>query len=145
MERHLEDRELFGADVLSLLEQGRLVPAVDYVNAQRLRRKVRQEFDGLWSKVDCLLAPTTPNLPPRIGDQKVKLGEYEEEVRLATTRLVRAINVLGLPALSMPCGLSDSGLPIGLQVVGPAFQEALILRVGAALEAGGVAIPPCRY
>jgi aspartyl-tRNA(Asn)/glutamyl-tRNA(Gln) amidotransferase subunit A len=56
---------------------------------------------------------------------------------------VRGINALGLPALSMPCGLSASRLPVGLQIVGPAFEEALILRVGAALEDGGVLIPPC--
>ena len=67
----------------------------------------------------------------------------DEDARLAATRLVRGINVLGLPALSMPCGLSSGGLPIGLQVVGPAFQEALILRIGAALEDDGVGIPSC--
>jgi aspartyl-tRNA(Asn)/glutamyl-tRNA(Gln) amidotransferase subunit A len=64
-------------------------------------------------------------------------------VRLATTRLVRGINALGLPALSMPCGLSANHLPVGLQIIGPAFEEALILRVGAALDDGGVHIPPC--
>jgi aspartyl-tRNA(Asn)/glutamyl-tRNA(Gln) amidotransferase subunit A len=97
--------------------------------------------------VDCLFTPTTPNTAPRIGDATVRLGGRDEDVRLATTRLVRGINALGLPALSMPCGLSasrnDPGLPIGLQIVGPAFEEALILRVGAALEDGGVHIPPC--
>jgi aspartyl-tRNA(Asn)/glutamyl-tRNA(Gln) amidotransferase subunit A len=52
------------------------------------------------------------------------------------------MNVLGLPALSMPCGLTVSGLPIGLQIIGPAFEESLVLRVAAALEDGGVAIAP---
>ena len=51
--------------------------------------------------------------------------------------------MLGLPALSIPCGLGASGLPIGIQIIGPAWEEALILRVGAALEDGGVGIPPC--
>jgi aspartyl-tRNA(Asn)/glutamyl-tRNA(Gln) amidotransferase subunit A len=71
------------------------------------------------------------------------LGGRDEDVRLATTRLVRGINVLGLPALSIPCGLSSGGLPIAIQIIGPAWEEALILRVGAALEDGGVGIPPC--
>jgi len=62
---------------------------------------------------------------------------------LATTRLVRGINALGYPALSMPCGLNAGGLPLGLQIVGPVFEEALLLRVGAALEDAGVGIPPC--
>jgi aspartyl-tRNA(Asn)/glutamyl-tRNA(Gln) amidotransferase subunit A len=64
-------------------------------------------------------------------------------VRLASTRLVRGVNALGYPALALPGGLSASGLPVGLQIVGPAFEEALLLRIGAALEDGGVGIPPC--
>jgi aspartyl-tRNA(Asn)/glutamyl-tRNA(Gln) amidotransferase subunit A len=143
MEPYLGDRHRFGADVLSLLDQGRMVAATDYVNAQRLRRRAQRQFDMLWQEVDCLLTPTTPTTAPRNGEQTIRLGGAEEDVRLATTRLVRGINVLGLPALSMPCGLSGSGLPIGLQIIGPAFEEALILRIGAALEAGGVGIPPC--
>jgi len=142
-EPHLADRDLFGPDVLALLDQGRLVPATDYVNAQRLRRKMRRDFDQLWSQVDCLMAPTTPNVAPRIGDTTVRLGGRDEDVRLATTRLVRGINVLGYPALSIPCGLNGAGLPVGLQIVGPSFEEALLLRVGAALEDAGVGIPPC--
>ena len=143
LEPHLEHRQRFGPDVLALLDQGRLIPATDYVNAQRLRTAMRREFSKLWSEADCLITPTTPAVAPRIGEDTVRLGGRDEDVRLAATRLVRAINVLGLPALSMPCGLSKAGLPIGLQIIGPAFDEATILRVGAALEDGGVGIPPC--
>jgi len=139
----LDQRELFGADVLALLDQGSLVPAVDYVNAQRLRRAMRREFDKVWSQVDCFVAPATPATAPKIGDTTVRLGGRQEDVRLAATRLVRGINALGLPALSIPCGLSGAGLPVGLQIVGPAFEEALLLRAGAALEDNGVGIPPC--
>ena len=136
-------RTLFGPDVLALLDQGRLVPATDYINAQRLRRKMRREFDQLWTQVDCLAAPTTPNTAPRIGATTVRLGEVDEDVRLATTRLVRGINALGYPALSLPCGLSGAGLPVGLQLIGAPFAEGLLLRAGAALEDAGVGIPPC--
>jgi aspartyl-tRNA(Asn)/glutamyl-tRNA(Gln) amidotransferase subunit A len=142
LEPHLKNRGQFGPDVLALLDQGRLLPATDYIHAQRLRKQMQREFAQVWSGVDCLVAPTTPNTAPRIGDSTVKLGGIEEDVRLATTRLVRSINLLGLPALSIPCGLSGSGLPVGLQIIGPPFEEALILRVGAALEDGGVGIPP---
>ena len=142
-EPHLECREKFGPDVLALLDQGRLLPATDYINAQRLRRKLSREFDQLWSEVDCLIAPTTPITAPRVGEKTVRLGGRDEDVRLATTRLVRGINVLGLPALSIPCGLASNGLPIGIQIIGPAWEEALILKIGAALEDGGVGIPPC--
>jgi aspartyl-tRNA(Asn)/glutamyl-tRNA(Gln) amidotransferase subunit A len=129
--------------VLALLDQGRLLPATDYIHAQRLRTRMRREFAQVWGWVDCLITPTTPNTSPRVGDTTVKLGGREEDVRLATTRLVRSLNFLGLPALSIPCGLSGSGLPVGLQIVGPAFEEALVLKVGAAMEDGGVGIPPC--
>ncbi|MBZ5626677.1 MAG: Asp-tRNA(Asn)/Glu-tRNA(Gln) amidotransferase GatCAB subunit A [Acidobacteriia bacterium] len=143
MEPCLEPRQSFGSDVRALLDQGRLLPATDYVNAQRLRRRFRREFEKVWAEVDCLFLPTTPNTAPGIGEKTVRLAGQDEDVRLATTRLVRGINALGYPALSMPCGLSGTGLPIGLQIVGPAFEEALILRIGAALEDGGVGIPPC--
>ena len=143
LEPHLADRGQFGADVIALLDQGRLLPATDYIHAQRLRKLMQHEFSQIWSSVDCLITPTTPNTAPRVGDTTVKLGGREEDVRLATTRLVRSLNLLGLPALSIPCGLSGDGLPVGLQIVGAPFEESLLLRVGAAMEDGGIGIPPC--
>jgi aspartyl-tRNA(Asn)/glutamyl-tRNA(Gln) amidotransferase subunit A len=142
-EGYPEDRSLYGADVRALLDQGRLLPATDYINAQRLRRRMRREFDRVWKEVDCLIAPATPMPAPRIGETTVRLADREEDVRLAATRLVRPMNALGYPALSLPCGLSAAGLPVGMQIIGPAFEEALVLRVGAALEDSGVGIPPC--
>ena len=139
----LDDRHRFGSDVLALLDQGRLIPATDYINAQRLRRKIRRDFAKIWAEVDAIITPTTPNTAPRIGETTVRLGGRGEEVRLATTRLVRGFNLLGYPALSIPCGLSSTGLPIGLQITGAPLEEAIVLQVGAALEDGGVAIPPC--
>ena len=138
-----QQRERFGADVLALLDQGRLVPATDYINAQRLRRRVRAEFNRVWHEVDCLITPATPTTAPRVGDTTLRIGDRDEDVRLATTRLVRSFNLLGLPALSIPCGVSAPGLPVGMQIVGPAFEEALLLRIGAALEDSGLQNPPC--
>jgi aspartyl-tRNA(Asn)/glutamyl-tRNA(Gln) amidotransferase subunit A len=134
MEKYTGNRDQFGADVLSLLDQGRLLPATDYVNAQRLRRVMQREYAQLWSKIDCLFTPTTPMAAPRIGEKTVSLGEFTDDVRLATTRFVRGINVLGLPAISMPCGADRRGLPLGLQIIGRPFDEALILQLAAALE-----------
>jgi aspartyl-tRNA(Asn)/glutamyl-tRNA(Gln) amidotransferase subunit A len=141
MTPHLERRGLFGADVLALLDQGRLVPATSYINAQRVRRAMQREFAKVWAEVDCLMVPTTPITAPRIGEKTVRIDGADEDVRLAASRLARGMNAVGLPALSMPCGLSSGNLPIGLQITGPAFDEALILRVGAALEDSGVGIP----
>jgi aspartyl-tRNA(Asn)/glutamyl-tRNA(Gln) amidotransferase subunit A len=94
---------------------------------------LQQEFQAVWKQVDCLFTPSTPTSAPKIGQSTIDL-DGEEDVRIASTRLSRGINVLGLPALSLPCGFDEEGLPIGLQIVGPSFQEALVLRVGAALE-----------
>ncbi len=131
---HLEDRSKFGADVLALLDQGRMIPATDYINAQRLRRLAWEQFATLWRDADCLLTPTTPMPAPRIGQTEVALDGASEDVRLAATRFVRAVNLLGWPALSIPCGFSSSGLPLGLQIIGKPFEEDVILRAGAALE-----------
>jgi Asp-tRNA(Asn)/Glu-tRNA(Gln) amidotransferase A subunit family amidase len=143
MEPYMELRARFGSDVLTRLDQGRLIPATGYINAQRIRRKFRAEFDKLWDDVDCILTPTTPNTAPAIGETTIRLGGRDEDARLATTRLVRGINVLGIPALSIPCGLAANRLPVGLQILGQSFDEATILKVGAAMEDGGVGIPPC--
>lgn len=144
-EPYLHRRDEFGADILALFDQGRLLPATEYVQAQRLRRQFQLAFARVFESVDCLLTPTTPNLAPRVGETQVELAGAIEDTRLASTRLVRGVNVLGLPALSMPCGLVD-GLPASAQLIGRPWQEALLLRLGAALEdAGAVGYPgnPC--
>ena len=142
-EESLKDRGCFGADVLTLLDQGRLLPATDYINAQRLRRKAQIEFRRAWSEVDCLITPTAPIAAPQLGQKIVPVGGEDQEVRAAATRFTRCFNVLGLPALSMPCALTGTGLPIGLQIVGPALGDRLVLCVAAALEDAGVAVPSC--
>jgi aspartyl-tRNA(Asn)/glutamyl-tRNA(Gln) amidotransferase subunit A len=134
MEKYVSNRDQFGSDVLALLDQGRLLAATDYVNAQRLRRMMQREFAQLWSRIDCLFAPTTPMAAPRIGEKTATLGDFTEDVRLASTRLVRGINVLGLPAISLPCGFDRRGLPLGLQIIGKPFDEMTIFQVAAALE-----------
>jgi aspartyl-tRNA(Asn)/glutamyl-tRNA(Gln) amidotransferase subunit A len=144
-ESQMRDRSRFGADVLALLDQGLLIPATDYVNAQRLRRRMRSEFTALWRRVDCIVAPATPAPAPRIGQTTVTLGGEEEDVRLAATRFCRGINVLGLPAVSIPCGLTADRLPAGAQIIGPAFAEAALVRVAAALEDAGAGVPRCTF
>jgi aspartyl-tRNA(Asn)/glutamyl-tRNA(Gln) amidotransferase subunit A len=136
------DPLLFGKDVWPLLQQGKLIAAHEYVNAQRLRTVYRREFDALWRDIDVLAAPTTPIVAPRLEETTVKIRSIEkhglcaseEDTRIACTRLVRAINYLGEPALSMPCGKSAEGLPIGLQLISAPFSEAALLRIAAGLE-----------
>jgi aspartyl-tRNA(Asn)/glutamyl-tRNA(Gln) amidotransferase subunit A len=141
MESFLTRREEFGQDVLSLFDQGRLLSGTQYVQAQRRRRMFQLEFAKLFERVDCLLTPTAPITAPRIGDTSIDIDGSPEDVRLASTRYVRGVNVVGLPALSFPCGL-DQHLPVSAQLIGRAFDEALLLRIGAALEdSGSIRIP----
>jgi aspartyl-tRNA(Asn)/glutamyl-tRNA(Gln) amidotransferase subunit A len=140
LEPHLHRTDQFGADVLTLLQQGRCLLASDYINAQRLRRVMKRDFAQVFEQVDCLLTPCTPTAAPKIGQSTVTLRGVEEDVRLASTRLVRGINVLGLPALAMPCGVNSENLPLGLQIIARPFEEALLLRAGAAIEDGLAAV-----
>jgi aspartyl-tRNA(Asn)/glutamyl-tRNA(Gln) amidotransferase subunit A len=139
---YVERREEVGPDVRALLDQGRLLPATDYIHAQRLRRQFQIEFRKVWSQVDCLITPAVPIAAPRLGQNAISLGQAEQPVRPLATRFSRPFNVLGVPAISLPCGLTSYGLPIGLQIVGPTFQDALVLRIAAALEDSGVSIAP---
>ncbi len=128
------DAALFGADVWALIQQGKMIAAHEYVNAQRIRALFRREFDRLWKNIDILVTPTTPIAAPLLDETRVKIGSQEEDTRMASTRLVRAINLLGEPALSMPCGDTAVGLPIGLQLIGPPFAEPGLLQIAKTLE-----------
>jgi aspartyl-tRNA(Asn)/glutamyl-tRNA(Gln) amidotransferase subunit A len=133
-EPYLDRQNEIGIEVRALLFQGRLVPATDYVNAQRLRKVMLQEFRALFRTIDCLLTPATPITAPRIGQREIELDGEMLDTRLLTTRFARAFNALGFPALAMPCGQTAEGLPIGLQLVGRPFEENLLFTLGEALE-----------
>ena len=88
-------------------------------------------FEELFTRIDVLLTPTTPITAPTIEQCRT------DPPALALIRCTLPFNLAGLPALSVPCGLSTAGLPIGLQIVGRHFEEATVLRVGAAYEEAG--------
>lgn len=131
---HHKDPKLFGEDVWALIEQGKLVSAQEYVNGQRVRALFRRDFDALWRKIDVLATPTTPITAPRLDEDSVEIGTETEDTRLASTRLVRALNFLGEPALSMPCGKTAAGLPIGLQLISRPFSDPKLLEIAKKLE-----------
>jgi aspartyl-tRNA(Asn)/glutamyl-tRNA(Gln) amidotransferase subunit A len=128
------NRSLFGVDVWSLIQQGRAIAGYEYVNAQRLRSAFRREFDSLWDKIDVLATPTTPMTAPGLSEEEVQIGSERENTRMASTRLVRAINCIGEPAISMPCGTGANGMPAGLQLIGPPFNEANLLEIAGVIE-----------
>jgi aspartyl-tRNA(Asn)/glutamyl-tRNA(Gln) amidotransferase subunit A len=123
-----------GADVLALLDQGQFVLATDYLDAQRRRRQLIENLNRLFERVQVIVTPATPTTAPKIGQTTIEIAGRQEDTRLASTRFVRALNMAGVPALSVPCGFDAQGLPIGLQIFGRAFDEASVLQVGHAYE-----------
>ena len=100
-----------------------------YGKAQAVRTLIKQEFEQAFESVDVILTPTAPNTA-------VKLGENIDDplqAYLADVLTVGA-NLAGIPALALPCGFSSAGMPIGMQIMGPQFAEAAILKVGHAYQ-----------
>lgn len=125
----------YGDAVRTLLETGRAIPATHYLQAQRLRKRILGVHLELLRKADFILTPATPITAPPIGAETVDVDGELHDVRILTTRTMRGVNALGLPALVLPCGWTRAGLPVGLQLIGKPFGEQALLRAGAALEA----------
>jgi aspartyl-tRNA(Asn)/glutamyl-tRNA(Gln) amidotransferase subunit A len=136
LQPYLNRRDDFGSDVLSLLDQGLVVSATDYIDAQRLRKLYQKRWTELWDIVDVVFTPATPIQAPLIGQAKVA----DEDVRLASTRFVRPFNVLGLPALAIPLGTNS--LPAALQIVGPPSGESELLAAAQSIWDRHQAISP---
>ena len=127
-QKRLRERpEDFGEEVRTRLIAGELYSAATYVNAQRLRDLIRESFQRTLAEVDVLLAPVTPITAPPIAG-------FSDDARANLTRFTIPINLVGLPALALPCGFDAQGLPIGMQLIGRPFEEALVLRAGRAYE-----------
>ncbi|RPI04439.1 MAG: amidase, partial [Zetaproteobacteria bacterium] len=124
----------YGADVRARLLNGQFVLATQYLKAQRARHVLRADVDGVLRGVDALLTPTTPIPAPRTDERDATVEGATDDVRAWLTRCTRPFNLTGHPALSVPCGLTASGLPVGLQLVGRHFEEATLLRLGRAYE-----------
>ncbi len=123
----------FGADVRAILT----TPAPDsqtLMLALRARDALTVSTRCALESVDLLVTPTTPIPAARIGEEIVRYGGVEESILLAMIRCTAPFNATGLPALSLPCGFTRAGLPIGLQLVGRSFDERTVLRAGHAYE-----------
>jgi aspartyl-tRNA(Asn)/glutamyl-tRNA(Gln) amidotransferase subunit A len=124
-----------GDDVRSRLNLGAAVMAAQYLKAQAVRRRVRESFSRAFEKVDVVITPQLPITAPKLNQGSVSWGKKSEAVPSALTRFTRIYNLVGIPSLSIPCGFSAAGLPIGLQIAGKPFDEKAVLRVGHAYEA----------
>jgi Asp-tRNA(Asn)/Glu-tRNA(Gln) amidotransferase A subunit family amidase len=110
----------------------------DYVDAQRLREALRAEVESALRRVDLVCLPTTAGVAPPITDAEAASGILDTRALDAACRFVFLANLLGLPACSVPVGADGAGLPIGLQFIGDAWDEACVLSAMAHLERVGV-------
>lgn len=108
--------------------------ALELLRAREAQRAVTQAFARLFADMDCLVGAVLPAVPPRIAETTVTVNGRAAGVVDAFTRLNAPQNMAGVPALSLPCGMADGGLPVGLQLVAAAGRDDLVLRLGAAFQ-----------
>ena len=138
--------EGFGKEVQRRLTIGAYVLSAGfydayYVRALKVRRRIAEDFDKVWGQVDAILTPSTPSAAFALGDKQIDpVTMYLNDVFTVTA------NLAGLPGISVPAGVDAGGLPLGLQVIGKALDEATVFRVAEALEdAAGFTAKPARW
>jgi aspartyl-tRNA(Asn)/glutamyl-tRNA(Gln) amidotransferase subunit A len=128
-ERNLREHpELYRNGLRNRLRSGAFITARDYVRAYRIRAQLKREFEQVLRRVDVLVTPAEPQPAGPLYARPGSAGERTGPV------ILRPFNMAGLPAVSIPCGFSERGLPLGLQIAGRPFDEATVLRVSHAYE-----------
>jgi Asp-tRNA(Asn)/Glu-tRNA(Gln) amidotransferase A subunit family amidase len=125
--------ELYQSATLARIKSGESIAAADALRAGRDLQAGRHAIRKIFDEVDILLTPTVPILPPSIKE----LGEHPDRLRpteLNMLRNTRPFNVWGIPAISIPCGLTKGGLPIGVQLAAAPWQEHVVLQAAQAYE-----------
>lgn len=123
------------AEVRTRLEAGLQIPAARYIQAHRLRGLITRQFCAdVFGKVDVMFTPTFSMEVPTLSDTDAAIGGNAIRINEKLAWCTRAINYLGLPGLSVPCGFSANGLPVGFQLVGTPFSEGFLLGVADAYQ-----------
>jgi aspartyl-tRNA(Asn)/glutamyl-tRNA(Gln) amidotransferase subunit A len=125
--------DLYQPETLRRIKNGASVEPAEVERRLKLLAKFRAEIGKIFEEVDVLVTPTVPIPPPTIAELKQNPDQLRER-ELILLRNTRPFNVWGLPAISVPCGFTESGLPIGLQIAGPHWQEARVLQLAQAYE-----------
>jgi aspartyl-tRNA(Asn)/glutamyl-tRNA(Gln) amidotransferase subunit A len=130
----IERPQDYGAQVLMRLQNGLAIPAVSYLEAMRWRGPALSAYLAAVEGTDAVLAPVAPMPAATIAESDVGNSLDAEAVIQRITRFTRPINYLGLPSLSIPSGFTKGGLPVGMQIIGRSFDEAMLIRIGAAFQ-----------
>jgi aspartyl-tRNA(Asn)/glutamyl-tRNA(Gln) amidotransferase subunit A len=125
----------YGVEVRKLLQAGQFIPATDYITAQRVRSLIGKEWSDLLRRIDVLIAPAVAAPASKIGEEywTDAIGATES-ILSAFSRLAVPANLLGLPSICIPCGVVGPNLPVGLQLIGRPYEEALLLRIAHSYE-----------
>jgi aspartyl-tRNA(Asn)/glutamyl-tRNA(Gln) amidotransferase subunit A len=126
----------YSPEVYQRLELGTKVTAVEYLNAMATRDKFKEQIHDVFTAnaLDALVVPTTPITAPKIGEDSIVINGNAHPTRALLLRLNRPANLAGIPAISVPCGLSTGRLPIGLQFIASWKEEALLLAIAREFE-----------
>lgn len=133
-QRMQDHPEQFGTDVKhALLAVGEITP-IEYIQALKQQERLTQQINQLFTEVDLLVTPTVGFATQPIGVDTLMLGQEQHDLFTATTHTCAPFNLTGHPAISVPCGVVDNNLPVGLQLVGAHNNERLILQMAYAYE-----------
>ncbi|MGD0307026.1 MAG: amidase [Candidatus Acidiferrales bacterium] len=124
----------YSEDVRRRLKLGFEVTAVEYLAANEARRRLTADFDRAFERVDAIVAPATTVVAPRLGEIELIIRGEKTPLRTAVVNANRPANFTGHPAISIPCGFAKNGLPIGLQLIAPRWQESKLLAIARAYE-----------
>lgn len=126
----------YGEDVRARLEAGTKVTATEYLEALDQQKKFVEQLRGAMesAKIDALIVPTTPIAAPLIGEETTRVAEVDHPTRALLLRLNRPANLAGVPAISVPCGFTPAGLPMGVQFIGAANSEELMLEIARVVQ-----------
>ena len=130
----IERPQDYGPQVLMRLQNGLAIPGVSYLEAMRWRGPALAAYLAAVAGVDAVIAPVAPVAAPTIAESDVGNSPDAEAVIQRLTRFTRPVNYLGLPSLAIPTGFTASSLPVGMQLIGRSFDEATLLRIGAAFQ-----------
>ena len=126
--------EEYSEEVRQRIDAGGKVLATQYLAGLDVQKRVHAEFDAALQEVDAIVAPTVPVPAPPIGAEYVEVDGKQIAVRAALVGMNRPANFTGHPAISLPCGFTRDGLPVGLQLIGRTFDESTLLRIAFAYE-----------
>lgn len=125
--------DLYQPETLKRIRAGAEISGADYIDARRHLDQYRRSISKIFDRVDLVVTATTP-VPPLTISELLADPDHLRAKEVVSARNTRPFNLLGLPAVSIPCGFTSKGLPIGMQIIGPPSGEATVLRLARAYE-----------